>query len=284
MSASPTDPMVSAEALIAQFDAPDMRIVEATWFAPFTNPEKTGRETYEEGHIPGAVFFDIDEIADASTDLPHMLPSPVQFSSRVRKMGLGDGNRIVVYDRNDYMAAARVWWMFRAMGHQDVRVLDGGLTAWTRAGGDLEDLPPVPVERHFTARVRSSLVKTLEQMDALVGADSHTVFDARPPGRFTGEAPEPRTDLPSGHMPGARNVPAGNLVNEDGTLKSKTELETLFGDTSGPLVTSCGSGVTAATLALALARLGRDDVAVYDGSWTEWASAGSRTIATGAPA
>ena len=284
MSASPTDPMVSAEALIAQFDAPDMRIVEATWFAPFTNPEKTGREAYEDDHIPGAVFFDIDEIADAGTDLPHMLPSPVQFSSRVRKMGLGDGNRIVVYDRNDYMAAARVWWMFRAMGHQDVRVLDGGLAAWSRAGGDLEDLPPVPVERHFTARVRSNLVKTIEQMDALVGANSHTVFDARPPGRFTGEAPEPRADLPSGHMPGARNVPAGNLVNEDGTLKSQAELKALFGDTSGPLVTSCGSGVTAATLALALARLGRDDVAVYDGSWTEWASAGSRAIATGTPA
>lgn len=284
MSASPTDPMVTAEVLTAQFDAPDLRVVEATWFAPFTNPEKTGREAYDEGHIPGAVFFDIDAIADTSSDLPHMLPSPVQFSSSVRKMGLGDGNRIVVYDRNDYMAAARVWWMFRAMGHEDVRVLDGGLAAWTRAGGELEDLPPVPVERHFTARVRSNLVKTIEQMDALVGTGSHTVFDARPPGRFTGEVPEPRADLASGHMPGARNVPAGKLVNEDGTLKTKVELEALFGDTSGPLVTSCGSGVTAASLALALARIGRDDVAVYDGSWTEWASAGDRPIATGAAA
>ena len=284
MSVAPPDPMMSAEDLLAHLEAPDIRIVEATWFAPFTNPEKTGREAYEEAHIPGAVFFDIDEIAAPDTDLPHMLPSPVAFSSRVRKMGLGDGNRIVVYDRNDYMAAARVWWMFRVMGHDDVRVLDGGLNAWTRVGGGVEDMPPVPVERHFTARVRSDLLKTLDQMDTLVVAGSHCVFDARPPGRFTGEAPEPRADLSSGHMPGARNVPAGAVVNADGTLKSKAELEPLFGDISGPLVTSCGSGVTAATLALALARIGRDDVAVYDGSWTEWASTGNRPIETGTSA
>lgn len=281
MSVDIADPMMTAGELLDHVDAPDIRIVEATWYPGFSDKAGQARREYDEGHIPGAVFFDIDDIADPDTELPHMLPSPVLFSSRVRKMGLGDGNRVVVYDRNNYMAAARVWWMFRVMGHEDVRVLDGGLQAWLDAGGPLEDMPPVAMERHFTARVRTDLVKSLDQMDEIVAAGHHKIIDARPFDRFSGAAPEPREGLPSGCMPGAQCVPASQLVNADGTLKSRDALARLFGDVSGPIVTTCGSGVTAAMLALALARLGRDDVAVYDGSWTEWASAGDRPIETG---
>lgn len=281
MSAEVADPMVTAEWLREHLAAPDVRVIEATWYMPGPGNDGRGAREYDDGHIPGAVFFDIDRVADRETDLPHMLPGPVPFSSAVRKLGLGDGHRLVVYDRNRLCAAARVWWMFRAMGHEDVFVLDGGLDAWQAAGGELEDMAPTHMERHFTPRVRANLVKTLDQMEALVEAGQARILDARPAGRFDGTQPEPREGLPSGHMPGAENIPAGSVLQADGRLKSKDALAELFGDTSQPIVTSCGSGVSAAHLALALARLGRDDVAIYDGSWTEWA-AGDRPIETAA--
>ena len=276
------DPLVSADWLKEHISAPDIRIIDATWFAPFTNPAQTGRQAYMDGHIPGAHFFDIDAIARQDTDLPHMLPDPVMFSSRVRKLGIGDGNRIIVYDQNGFFASARVWWMLRVMGHQDVKVLDGGYAAWLAAGGEVEDLPPVAVERHFTARVRSDLVKDAAQVHAISASGSHKLIDARAADRFSGEAPEPREGLSSGHIPGSVCVPCSKLMNADGTMKSAADLAPLFDNPMAAIVATCGSGVSAAVTALALARLGNWDVAVYDGSWTEWASDPSRPIATGA--
>ena len=275
------NPLVTASWLKDHIEAPDVRIVDATYFPPFTQPKQSGEQAWAEQHIPGAVFFDIDTIKDDHSDLPHMLPDPVVFSSRVRKLGMGDGNRIVVYDRNKFFASARVWWMLRVMGHNDVKVLDGGYQAWLDVGGEIEDLPPVPVERHFTSRVRSDLVKDANQMMAAQQSGSHTIIDARPRERFDGTAPEPREGLPSGHIPGSISVPGGELLNPDGTLKSAEDLSVLFKQPKAATITTCGSGVTAAVTALALARLGNWDTAVYDGSWTDWASDPARPVATG---
>ena len=275
------DPLVTAEWLKDHIAAPDVRVVDATWFPPFLNMKKTGRQAWAESHIPGSVYFDIDAIKAGGTDLPHMLPDPVMFSSRVRKLGLGDGNRIIVYDQFNFFASARVWWMLRVMGQRDVKVLDGGLRAWTEAGGEIEDLPPVPVERHFTARVRSDLLKDAEQMLAASKSGLHTIIDSRSAERFSGEAPEPREGLPSGHIPGSVCLPSDKLRTPAGKMKSAEELAKLFPNPSAATIATCGSGVSAAVTALALARLGNWDVAVYDGSWTEWASDESRPIATG---
>jgi thiosulfate/3-mercaptopyruvate sulfurtransferase len=211
-----------------------------------------------------------------------MLPDPIMFSSRVRKLGIGDGNRVIVYDNNNYCAAARVWWMLRVMGHNDVKVLDGGLAAWKAEGGELEDMPPVAVERHFTARVRSDLVKDAEQVAAapkrFVTPSSTPV--RRPLYRLRHQS-RAKVSLPD-TFPAATCVPSSDLINPDGTLKSVSELQGLLPNHQAPTITTCGSGVTAAILALGYARLGNWDVAVYDGSWTEWASDPSRPVATGA--
>ncbi len=270
------DPLVSVDWLKDHLAAPDVQVVDATWVPPWTDNDAraTAKRLYAEGHIPGAVHFDIDDIADTDTDLPHMLPQPEKFTSRVRKLGLGDGNRIVVYDRANFMASARVWWMFRVMGHEDVRVLDGGWNAWTNAGGSVEDLPPVVQERHFTTRVQNHLVRNYEQITQAINNPDMLILDARSEGRFEGHQPEPRAGLPSGHMPNAVNTPASSLINSDCTLKSAEELSGLLGPLSRDkaLIASCGSGVSAAVILLALHRLGRDDVALYDGSWTDYAS------------
>ncbi|MEO0981759.1 MAG: 3-mercaptopyruvate sulfurtransferase [Pseudomonadota bacterium] len=277
------DPIVSPSWLKDQLQAPDLRVIDATWFGPWVTRPETAFQSYERAHIPGAVFFDIDEIADTDAGLPHMLPDAVKFSSRVRRLGLGDGHRLVVYDANNFFASARVWWMFRAMGHEEIFVLDGGFSGWTAMGGQVEDLPPIPVERHYTARRRADLIKDAAQTFA-AAAGAGQVLDARPAARFSGAAPEPREDLASGHMPGSLNVPADSLVNTDGHLKSEAELRSVFeaagASTTADTIASCGSGVSAAVLALALARLGNWNVAVYDGSWADWASDKSRPIET----
>lgn len=276
------DPLVSADWLIKNFEAPDVRVLDATYFADFTNPPETGRQAWARGHIPGATHFDIDDIADTSSPLAHMLPDSVKFSARVRKLGVGDGNRIVVYDQNRFFASARVWWMLRVMGHTDVHVLDGGLNAWVEAGGALEDQPPMVSERHFTPRVRADLVMDAAGLEKLVGSARVTIIDSRPDGRFFGRDPEPRAGLASGHIPGSVNLPGSALVTEDGHLLAANKLASLFKNPKAPTVTTCGSGVTAAIAALALARLGNWDVAVYDGSWMDWASDPARPIATNA--
>ena len=269
-----TSPLVSARWLMENMRAPDLRVVDASWFPSWTAASGAGRQSYDRGHIPGAVYFDIDAVCDKNTDLPHMMPDSVTFSSRVRKLGIGDGNRVIVYDANDFFASARVWWMFRAMGHKDVYVLNGGLRAWQAEGGELEDLPPVITGgRHFTPRVRSDLIKSREQVAAVSKAAGTPVLDARPAGRFAGTEKEPHEGLPSGHIPGSVNVPSSKLVEPDGKLAPTEKLQDLLGDhASGPVIASCGSGVSAAVIALALAELGNWDVAVYDGSWSEWAA------------
>ena len=284
MYANP-DSLVSTEWLAEHIDAPDVRMVDATWFMP--GGDRNARTEYEACHIPGAVFFDIDEIADTDSPLPHMLPSPEKFSSRVRKLGLGDGVRMVIYDANGgYMAAHRVWWTFRTFGHEGISVLDGGLPKWTQEGRAAEDMPPVPRERHFTARQNNFLVQSRDQVLANLGSKREQVVDARSPGRFSGADAEPRAELSSGHIPGSYNVPFNTLVNmqDFGTLKSAGDIKAAFEaagvDVTKPIITTCGSGVTASVLAFALHLIGAPDVAVYDGSWTEWASDPANPVAT----
>lgn len=285
MTDLPNDPVVSPAWLAERLEAPDIRVVDATWFMP--SDPRDAKALYAERRIPGAVFFDIDEIADTESDLPHMLPAPEKFASRMKKRGIGDGTRVVIYDNQGIFSAARVWWTFRVMGHEDVVVLDGGFPAWERAGYEVETGPPQQrMERHFTPRVRADLVRDLSDMRRAIEDGRTPIFDARPAPRFRGEAPEPRAGLKSGHMPGARSVPSGMLVGEDGALKSAEELQKIFdaagADTSKNAVCTCGSGVTAAIIALALARLGRWDAAIYDGSWAEWGARDDTAIVTGA--
>lgn len=279
-----SDPLVSAEWLKDHISAPDIRVIDATWVPPWSPEGGTGagRKVYLQGHIPGAVYFDIDEIADETSPYPHMLPTSEKFSSRARKLGLGDGKTLIVYDRTGYMASARVWWMFRLMGHKDIKVLDGGWEAWLKAGGAVEDMEPIVSDRHFTVRIQNQLLKTYDQMLKSVADGNECILDARPAGRFLGKDAEPRAGLKSGAMPGANNIPSSSLISSDGTLKSAEELGAIFGSNAerADITATCGSGVTAAVIALALCRLGREDVAVYDGSWSEWASQSDAPIVT----
>jgi thiosulfate/3-mercaptopyruvate sulfurtransferase len=279
-----SDPLVTTAWLAEHLDAPDVRIVDASWFMPGT--DRDPKSEYAAVHIPGAVFFDIDEIADTASSLPHMLPSTVKFAARVQKLGLGDGVRIVVYDSSGILGAARVWWTFRVMGHEDVVVLDGGLPRWLAEARPVDDRVPAPQPRHFTPRLAGDLVCDLSQMRRTVETGRAQIIDARPAGRFTGDIPEPRVGLRLGHMPGARNVPGSAVFAADGTMKPAAELEALFTgvgiDLKKPIVTTCGSGITASLLALALARIGRPRTTVYDGSWTEWGAGVDTPVVTGA--
>jgi len=265
--------LTETDELAAELDAPDIVIIDASWHMP--GEGKDARADYLAEHIPGAIFFDIDEIADTKSVLPHMLPPPEKFSSRMRSMGIGDGSRIVVYDQQGIYSAARVWWTFRVMGVEDVTVLNGGLPKWKREGIPLESGEPrLRSTRHFTSRRNADLVRDVSDMKSILKDHSAEIVDARSAERFAGRAPEPRPGLRSGHIPGAHNLPYGRLLKQDSTLKSPAELEALFHeagvDLSKPVVTSCGSGITASVLALALAVIGHRRTAVYDGSWSEW--------------
>jgi thiosulfate/3-mercaptopyruvate sulfurtransferase len=276
------DPLVDTAWLAAHLDAPDVKVADATWFLPTL--ARDARQEYAEAHIPGAVFFDIDDIADEASPLPHMLPDAVKFSSRMRRLGLGDGTRIVVYDNNRYSASARAWWMLRLFGHPEVAALDGGLAKWRAEGRPVTDEPVMPKAAHFTPRQNNLLVRDLKQMRANVLSRREQVVDARSRGRFAGTEPEPRAGLRGGHIPGSVCLPHLEVIAPDGTLLPGPELRRRFGaagvDINRPAVTSCGSGVTASTLALALYRLGRDDVAVYDGSWSEWGGRSDTPVET----
>lgn len=280
----PSKWLVETDWLANHLDAPDVVIIDGSWHLPTAN--RDGASEYLVEHIPGALFFDIDKIADSGSDLPHMLPSPEKFSSIMRKMGIGDGKRIVVYDSVGMFSAARVWWTFRVMGVEDVVVLNGGLPKWKSEGHPLEEgATPPTSERHFTARKNSALVRDVADVRAASDTGTEQIVDARSAARFAGDAPEPRAGLRSGHIPGSLNVPYDVLLNEDGTFKSPPQIRAVF-DAAGlnngkPVVTTCGSGVTASILSLALAIIGRADTAVYDGSWTEWGGNEELPVETG---
>jgi thiosulfate/3-mercaptopyruvate sulfurtransferase len=264
--------LVSTAWLADHLGSPDLRVLDGSYHLPGVGRDP--RAEYEAAHIPGARFFDIDEISDSNSALPHMLPSAEKFISRVRAMGIGDGHQVVVYDSVGLFSAARVWWMFRVFGHLDVAVLDGGLPKWLAEGRPVDDEPPVTRDRHFTARKDQSLVRDVTEVAAAMKLGSEQIVDARAAERFRGEAPEPREGLRAGHIPGALNLPFTQTLNPDGTMKDTDTLRALFEgagvDLSRPMINSCGSGVTACVLALAQARLGVKRSAVYDGSWTEW--------------
>ena len=276
--------LTETDELARELDAPDLVIIDASWHMPAEN--RNAYEEYRAEHIPGAIFFDIDEIADTKSGLPHMLPPPEKFSSRMRSMGIGDGSRIVVYDSAGLFSAARVWWTFRVMGVDDVSVLNGGLPKWKREGRPLESGPPRSrTARHFTARRNLDLVRDVSDIKALLKDRSAEIVDARAADRFAGKAPEPRPGLRSGHIPGSHNLPYAKLLNKDGTFKTGPEIERLFEeagvDLTKPVVASCGSGITASVLALGLAEIGHRKAAVYDGSWSEWGADQNLPIETG---
>jgi thiosulfate/3-mercaptopyruvate sulfurtransferase len=265
--------IVETDWLAEHLDAPDLIVFDGSWHLPTAG--RDAKAEYLAEHIPGAMFFDIDDLVDEKSPLPHMLPPTPKFASRMKKMGVGDGMRIVVYDSYGLFSAARVWWTFRAMGHQDVAVLNGGLKKWKAEGRPLEDGQPVArTARHFTPLLNNSLVRDLDDMKGYAASGKMQIVDARPKGRFEGTEPEPRPGLRGGHIPGAKNVPSAIILNGDGALKSKPELEKIFRDAgidpAKPVVTTCGSGVTASMLSLALAVIGQTNAAVYDGSWAEW--------------
>jgi len=267
--------LVSTEWLVSHLTAPDIRIVDATWHMP--GSDRNAYNEYREAHIPGAVFFDIDEICDLDSPLPHMLPSPEKMSSRMRKLGVGDGNRVIIYDNSDVRSAARVWFMLKTFGLWDVAILDGGFQKWKKERQKLEDIPPLPRMRHFTARFNTTKVRDLTHMMENLSHQREQIVDARTPGRFSGSEPEPREGIKSGSIPGSCNIFFKNLLNEeDGTFKSAEEIRGIFEqagiDLNKPIVTSCGSGITASVLSLGLYLIGHKDNALYDGSWSEWGS------------
>jgi thiosulfate/3-mercaptopyruvate sulfurtransferase len=276
--------LVETRWLAEHLDAPDIVVLDGSMHLP--TAKRDAKAEYLAEHIPGALFFSIDEIADETSSLPHMLPSSTKFASRMKKMGIGDGMRIIAYDSEGLYSAARVWWMFRTMGHDDVAVLNGGLKKWKAEGRVLDGGPSTArAERHFTARFHAELVRDVADVKGLIGSKAAQIVDARAAARFEGSVAEPREGLRSGHIPGSRNVPFTTLLNADGTLKPAAQLRQIFAgakvDPNRPVVASCGSGVTAGVIALALAMLGRPDAAVYDGSWTEWGGDPALPIATG---
>ncbi|MEO1200138.1 MAG: 3-mercaptopyruvate sulfurtransferase [Pseudomonadota bacterium] len=258
--------------LAANLSAPDLRVIDGSWYLPAMG--RDAKREFEDAHIPGAVFLDLDDVSARDTDLPHMLPRPEVFSSHMRRLGVGDGQRIVVYDGHGLFSAPRIWWMFRAMGVEDVMVLDGGLPKWIAEGRATDDAHRPQQQRHFSARRNAGLVADRDDVARALQSGGRTVIDARPAERFSGMAPEPREGVRSGHEPGTVNLPFSDLVTEDGTLKTNSDLARLFSDAgidaSRSTIAMCGSGVTAAIPVLAMAVLGRSSVSLYDGSWAEW--------------
>jgi thiosulfate/3-mercaptopyruvate sulfurtransferase len=278
------DPLVSTEWLAAHLHDPKVKILDATFKLPGMLP--LPKDDYLSAHIPGAVFFDVDAVSDHSNPLPHMFPSAEQFGRDVGALGISNGDTVVVYDAGGWVAAPRAWWMFLSFGHADVRVLDGGLKKWTAEGRPVESGAVAPKPGSFTARFDAARVRSIGEMVANLDSRAEQVIDARPGNRFAGAVPEPRPGLRAGHIPGARNVPYGELFDAaTGTMKPLDELRTAFKsagvDSGKPIVTSCGSGVSAAVLTLALYRLGVRDTALYDGSWSEWGIEAGPPVATG---
>jgi thiosulfate/3-mercaptopyruvate sulfurtransferase len=272
----------TTEELAAQLGDVNLGVIDSSWHLPPTS--RNGAAEFRKGHIPGAVFFDIDTIADRDAGLPHMLPKPEPLAKAMTALGLGDGMRFVIYDALGLFSAARVWWTLRACGVEDVRILAGGLPKWIREGRPLETGDAHPQPRVFTPRLDESFIASLDEVRSALANGSAQVVDARPPERFRGEAPEPRPGLKSGHMPGSLNVPFVDIV-EHGKLRSPEALKAAFADhhvdLAKPIITTCGSGVSAAILALAVEEAGGTVEGLYDGSWAEWGSRDDLPVATG---
>ncbi len=264
-------PLVTTSWLAETADEPTVKIIDGSWRMPGGAPARTD---YENRHIVGAVFFDIDAVADQQSSLPHMLPTPAEFAEHAGALGLSPKDKIVVYDDQGIFSAARVWWAFRAMGHKDVAVLDGGLPKWLRENRAVTNTKTVIQPTHYKTQPKASLVSNADEVRAALSDTNQEIVDARPSARFLGTAPEPRDGLHTGHMPGAKTIPFGNLINADGAMRPADEIKTIFAeanvDLSLNIITSCGSGVTAAVLSLALEIIGHDRHSLYDGSWAEW--------------
>lgn len=277
------DDLVSTEWLEAELGAPDLRIVDATFLLP--GDGRDAHAEYEAAHIPGAVFLDIDEVADTASPLPHMLPSEAKMASRAQALGLSDSARIIVYDNSPLHSAARGWWMLKSFGARQVAILDGGFQRWRAEGRPVESGAPAVRRGHFTPGLDQEKVADKEAVLGLIGNRDWEIVDARGAGRFSGEEKEPRPGLASGHMPGARNLPQGQLFNADNSWKRGDALRAAFDaagvELSKPMVTTCGSGVTAAVLLFGAHLLGKDDVKLYDGSWSEWGADPATPKATG---
>jgi thiosulfate/3-mercaptopyruvate sulfurtransferase len=271
--------LVSTDWLAAHLK--DVRVVDASWYMP--DEKREPAKEFEAGHIPGAVFFDIDGIADRSSGLPHMLPSPGEFSRAVGALGIGDGETVVAYDGSGMFSSPRLWWTFKVMGHDKVKVLDGGFPKWKREGRAVETGPAQASSKFFTAIAKPEIVRDFGQVMDSVANKSAQILDARSPGRFKAEEPEPRAGVRGGHIPGALNVHYRKLIADDGTLKPPEALRGVFDavDLDRPVVTTCGSGLTAAILMLALDEIGAKHVALYDGSWTEWGARPEAPVVTG---
>lgn len=279
------DLLVSTQWLADEMGASDLRIVDATYFLPEAGRDASAE--YEAEHIPGALFLNLDELRDTGSDLPNMLPAPEKFASRMQALGLGDGSRIVVYDNTPYRTAARGWWMLKVVfGAHDVAILDGGLEKWKAEGRPIESGKPAVRHRHFTVWQDEGAVRTKADVLAAVADKSAEIVDARGPGRFSGEEPELRAGMASGHIPGSRNLPYARLFKADGTWKRGNELKAAFVDAGidldKPMITTCGSGVTASAVLFGAMLLGKTDVSLYDGSWSEWGADPSTPKATGA--
>lgn len=276
-----TSSLVSTAWLAQRLHSPNLRVVDTSWYLPASGRE--ARAEYLDGHIPGAVFFDLDAASDPTSSLPHMLPPAEQFAARAGALGIGPETMVVVYDSSGVnLSAPRIWWMFRIFGHRLVAVLDGGLKKWRAEGRPLETGPLRPKPERFVAALDTARVRRMEQVRTVLADRSEQVVDMRPRGRFEGTDPEPRPGLPSGHMPGAVNLPYHELVQPDGTLWPEDELRRRIAaagvELDRPIVATCGSGTSACALLFVLDRLGIEDWSLYDGSWTEWAGRGGEVV------
>ena len=261
-----------------------IRIVDATWYLP--NVDRTGIQDFEEAHIPGAVFWDIDAISDPSSSLPHMMPDEETFEGHMNALGISNDHHIIIYDNAKMMTAPRVWWTLRAFGHGNVSLLNGGMVKWQAEHRPVNaDKSSDIQETSFSARFNAGMLRSLDQVRSNIDNGDEQLLDARSPGRFSGIDPEPRPECRSGHIPNSLNLPFNELIDPDsGTVRNVVELSARINeaglDTSKPIVTTCGSGITACVLALGLHLIGRDDVAIYDGSWTEWGSRADTPVET----